>query len=115
METLSPNIATYIALFGSRFLHGQEDLWKTTRRFYGRLECEFGYLKNVHEYHSSSSSFISEETKTRFYITRRTISGTLWDNYLVKLNDWFVNSQKFLVQKTQEIVGFLEESMQGKC
>ena len=37
-------------------LHGQEDLWKTARRSYARFECEFGYVVNVHEYHSSSSS-----------------------------------------------------------
>ena len=50
------NIAGHIALHGSRLLHGQEDLWKTTRRSYGRFECDFGYLGNVPEYHSSSSS-----------------------------------------------------------
>ena len=72
-----PKIAGHIELFGSRLLHGQENLWKTTWRSYGRVECEFGYLVNVHEYHSSSSM-------TRIYITRRTISVTLWDNYFVK-------------------------------
>ena len=34
----------------------QENLWKTTWRSHGRFECEFGYLENVQEYHSSSSS-----------------------------------------------------------
>ena len=50
------NIAGHIAPHGSRLLHGQDDLWKTTRRSYGRFECEFVYLENVHGYHSSSSS-----------------------------------------------------------
>ena len=54
--SLPPHIFGHIALHGSRLLHGQEDLWKTTRRSYGRLECEFAYLGNAHEYHSSSSS-----------------------------------------------------------
>ena len=52
---LPPNIAGHIALLEG-LLHGQENLWKTTRRSYGRFECEIGYLANVHEYHSSSSS-----------------------------------------------------------
>ena len=52
MGPLPPNIDGHIALFGSRLLHGQEDLWKTN----GRFECEFGYLENAHECHSSSSS-----------------------------------------------------------
>ena len=56
MWPLSPHIAGHVALHGSRLLHGQEDLWKTTRRSYGRFECEFGCLVNVHEYHSSTSS-----------------------------------------------------------
>ena len=55
-RTLPPRIAGHIARHGSRLLHGQEDLWRTTRRSHGRLECEFGYLVSVHEYHSSSSS-----------------------------------------------------------
>ena len=32
MGPLSPCIAGHAALHGSRLLHGQEDLWKTTRR-----------------------------------------------------------------------------------
>ena len=53
---LSPHLAGHIALHGSRLHHGQEDRWQTTRRSYGIFECEFGYLVNVHEYHSSRSS-----------------------------------------------------------
>ena len=34
MGPLFANIAGHIALHGSRLLHGQEDLWKTTRRSY---------------------------------------------------------------------------------
>ena len=37
-------------------LHGQENLWKTTWRSYGRFGREFGYLENVHGYNSWSSS-----------------------------------------------------------
>ena len=44
MGPLPSNIAGHIALDGSRHLHGQEDLWNTTRRSYGRFECEFGHL-----------------------------------------------------------------------
>ena len=32
MGPQSPHIAEHIPLYGSRLLHGQEDLWKTTRR-----------------------------------------------------------------------------------
>ena len=46
----------HIELYGSRLLHGQEDLWKTTWRSSGRFDCELGYLVNVHEYHSSCSN-----------------------------------------------------------
>ena len=56
MGPLSPHIAGHIALYGSRLLHGQDDLWKTTWRSCGRFDCELGYLVNVHEYHSSRSS-----------------------------------------------------------
>ena len=49
MGHLSPNISGHIALYGSRLLHSQEDLWKTTTRSYGRLGCDFGYLVNIHE------------------------------------------------------------------
>ena len=56
MRPLLPNVAEHIPLYGSRLLHGQENLWKTTWRSYESFECEFGYLMNVHEYHSPSSS-----------------------------------------------------------
>ena len=67
---LSSHIAGHIALFGSRLLHGQEDLWKTTRRSCGRFECEFGYLMNVHEYHSSSSSSFRKRQWHEFEICK---------------------------------------------
>ena len=38
MEPLPPNIDKHIALCGSRLLHGQENLWKTTWRSYERFE-----------------------------------------------------------------------------
>ena len=41
MEPLPPHIAEHIPLYGSRLLRGQENLWKTTWRSYGRFECEF--------------------------------------------------------------------------
>ena len=67
-----------ISFFGSRLLHGPEDLWKTIRRSSGRFECGFGYLGNVHEYHSSSShvknSFWSSAGKL-FRETEKLISG----------------------------------------
>ena len=44
MGPLSPCIAGHIPLYGSRLLHGQEDLWRTARRSDGRFECEFGCL-----------------------------------------------------------------------
>ena len=49
-----PNVAEHIPFFGSRLLHGQENLQKTTWRSCERFECEIGYLENVHEYRSSS-------------------------------------------------------------
>ena len=56
MGPLSPYIAGHIALHGSRLLHGQEDLWKATWRSDGRFACEFGYLGNVYECHSSRAA-----------------------------------------------------------
>ena len=56
MQTLPPNIATQIPLYGSRLLHGQGNVWKKTPRSYERFGSEFGNLKNVHEQHSSSGS-----------------------------------------------------------
>ena len=56
MVTLPPNFAKHIPFYGSRLLHGQGNLCKTSWRPYERFECEFGYLESVHEYHSSSSS-----------------------------------------------------------
>ena len=44
------------------------NLWKTTWRSYGRFECEFGYLGNVHEYHSSSSSSSRKRLRHEFEI-----------------------------------------------
>ena len=46
----SPNTSHY----GSSLLHGQENPRKTSCRSYGKFECEFDYLVNVHEYHFSS-------------------------------------------------------------
>ena len=80
---LSPHIAGHIALNGSRLLHGQEDLWKTTWRSHGRFKCEFGYVVNVHEYHSSSSGPSRKRHDTNLHYAK-TISWTLWHNYLVK-------------------------------
>ena len=42
MGPLSPHIAEHIPPHGSSILHGQENLWKTTWRSYGRVECDFG-------------------------------------------------------------------------
>ena len=55
MGPLPSNIAKHIPFYGSRLLHGQENLWKTTWRSYERFECEFRHLGNVHKYHFSSS------------------------------------------------------------
>ena len=55
MGPLSPHIDGHIALRGSRLLRGQGNLWNTTWRSYERFECEFGFLENAHEYHSSIS------------------------------------------------------------
>ena len=38
----SPLFAKHIPQYGSRLLHGHENLWKTTWRSYGRFECEMG-------------------------------------------------------------------------
>ena len=101
VEPLSPHIAGHIALYGSRVLHGQVDLWKTTWRSHGRFKCEFGYLANVHEYHSSSSSSSRKRLWHVFTLREEPylgLSGTIiWWN---KKND-FWNSQKSLVQKHQ--------------
>ena len=58
METLSPNIATHIPLYGSRLLHGQENLWKTTFRSYERFGRECSWIPLFEQ------QFISEKTKT---------------------------------------------------
>ena len=57
---------------------------KTTWRSYGRFECEFCLFGECSRIPLFEQQFISEKTMTRIYITRRTTSGTLWDNYLVK-------------------------------
>ena len=74
MEPLSPNITEQIPLYGSRLLHGQENLWKTTWRSYERFECEFGYLENVHEHHSSSSGHLGKDYDTNM----RFVKNYLW-------------------------------------
>ena len=83
MGPLPPNIAGHIALQGSSLLHGQPDLWKTTRRSYGRFVCEFGYLVIVHEYHSSSNSSSRKRLWHEFTL-RQEPSLELWDKYFVK-------------------------------
>ena len=55
VKTLLPNIATHIPVHGSRLVHDQENLRKTTWRSCERLGCELGCLETVHECHSSSS------------------------------------------------------------
>ena len=55
MMTLLPSIATHIPLYGSRLLNDQGNLWKRTWRSHERFGREFGYLENVHDYHSSGS------------------------------------------------------------
>ena len=57
VETRLPNIATHIPVHGSRLVHDQENLRKTTWPSCERLGCELGYLVTIHECHSSSSSF----------------------------------------------------------
>ena len=54
METLPPNIAEHIPLYGSRLLYDQGNLWKKTWRSSQRFGRQFFGL--VHEYHSSNSS-----------------------------------------------------------
>ena len=47
---------------------------KTIWRSCGRLECEFGYLVNVHEYHSSSSCLSRKKIREEPYLG---LSGTI--------------------------------------
>ena len=49
--------------------------------------------------------FISEKTMTRIYITRRTISGTLWDNFFWEIKRLISDQSEILGPKTPEIVG----------
>ena len=49
-------ISPHIPVHGSRLVHDQENLWKTTWRPCERLGCELGYLGTIQECHSSSSS-----------------------------------------------------------
>ena len=76
METLSPNIATHFPSYGSRLLHGQGNLWKTTWRSYEIFGREFCYLVNVHEYHSSSSGSSPKRQRREFWNFWRIIFGT---------------------------------------
>ena len=76
MGALPPSIATHIPLYGRRLLHDQGNLWKTTWRSYERFGCEFGYLGNVHEYHSSSSGSYRQRLWREFKICKESSLGT---------------------------------------
>ena len=77
MGPLPPNIAGHIALQGSSLLHGQPDLWKTTRRSYGKICLWIWLFGDCSWIPLFKQQVISEKTMTRIHITRRTISGTL--------------------------------------
>ena len=72
METLLPNIATHIPVHGSRLVHDQENLRKTTWRSCERLGCELGYLGTIQECHSSSSSFLGQDHDANLRYVKRT-------------------------------------------
>ena len=48
MEPLPPNIVEHIPFCGSRLLHDQENLWKTTWRFYERFGMNATLQAAVH-------------------------------------------------------------------
>ena len=83
------------------FLHGQEDLWNTTRRPYGIFECEYLAIWGMFMNTLFKQQFISEE------ITRRTVNGTLsgtifWWNTKTDLwtvrNPWSKNTVDLLFE-----------------
>ena len=82
MGPLSPYIAGHIALHGSRLLHGQEDLWNTTRRSCGIFECEYLAIWRM---------FMNTTLQAAVHLGRNYAKNrkwdTLWDNFLVKYKD----------------------------
>ena len=72
---LSMKVKRIRSLHIAGHINGQENLWKTTWRFYGRFECEYGYLRNVHEYHSSRKRPCHEFTLRKE--TNLGLSGTI--------------------------------------
>ena len=96
MGPTPPNIAGHIALYGSRLLDGQENLWKTTWRSCGRFECELGYLGNVYEYHSSSSSSSRKEHELNLRFVK---------NYLKKTTGRLFRETEKLISGQTETTG----------
>ena len=73
MGPLPPNIAGHIALHGCRLLHGQEDLWKTTRQSNGHIWMWIWLFGQWSWIPLFEQQFISEKT-----MTRNVVKNYLW-------------------------------------
>ena len=84
---------THPFFFASRLVHGQGNLWKTTWRSYGRCDCDYGYLENVHEYTFRAAVHLGKgfEVNLRYV---RIIFGKLRDSFSGKQKSWSEVRQK---------------------
>ena len=89
----------FFHILGSRVLYGQslfdceKDLRSRTHGRNGGPQRERGYLVNVYEYHSSSSS----SSMIRIYDSSRIMSRVLWRSYSKKLKNWSRTRQTSMV------------------
>ena len=99
MGPLPSKIAGHTALFGSRPLHGQEDLWKTTRRSYGRFDREFGYL----------GMLMNTTLQEAVHLERKYAKNHVWDSLgqlFEDIKSLICELSEILGPRTPEIVGF---------
>ena len=95
MGHLSPHISGHIALYGSRLLHSQEDLWKTTTWSYGRLGCDFGYLGNIHEDDHRAAVHLGKD----YDMNLRFVKNYLWKT----TGQLFSETEKLISGQTETI------------
>ena len=86
---LPPHVAEDIPLYGSRLLHGQENLWENNLAIPWKIWMWFWLFGECSWIPLFEQQFISGKTMTRNYIT-----GTLWDQLFGE-----IKSQISLVQK----------------
>ena len=69
METLPPNIAEHIPFLKAVFSMVRKSM-EDNLAIHERFDCDFGYLVNVDEYHSSSSGSSRKRLRHEFKICK---------------------------------------------